>query len=447
MWRKISLQRRLALIFGTLLLIWLVADVARILVEAGPRARAETRSASRITKAFVETALANLQDSPEPERAIVGLVRNLQYLRHVRVGYGDQSLLSSLYTAANEPSHAPEWFRGLVNAPVEVATIPVVFKERSLEPVIVVADPSDVIDEIWAAAKTEAATGAALALAVLLATSFFLSRSLRPLQLAGATLARLKAGDFNARAQESGSPEFVDIAARINDLARALGALSAENSQLIERLFDAHDQERKAIAGELHDEIGPHLFALRANASILAARLTGEGEERRAAIAIRDQIEALQRHNRRILVNLRPAALEDLGLIAALEALVEQWRRAEPGVTIDLSASERIAKLGPRASLMAYRFVQEALTNAFRHSGARRIEATLAYESIASALNPRDPALAGLRIRVCDDGSGMAEDSPDGMGLRAMRDRVKMLGGDVAIRSGAGGGAIVEAIF
>ena len=447
MWGRVSLRRRLNLIFGALLLVWFAVDVGRILADAGPRARAETKSASRITKAFVETALANMQDSPEPERAVVGLVENLHYLRHVRVGYGDQSLLSSLYTAANEPSHAPEWFRALVNAPVEVASIPVVLRERSLEPVIIVADPSDVIDEIWSAARTEAATGAALALAVLLATSFFLNRSLRPLTQAGAALARLRGGDFAARAQESGSPEFVDIAARINELARALGRLSAENSQLIERLFDAHDDERKAIAGELHDEIGPHLFALRANASILAARLTGEGEERNAAIAIRDQIEALQRHNRRILVNLRPAALEDLGLTAALQALVEQWRQAEPGVTIALSAPERIAQLGSRASLMAYRFVQEALTNAFRHAGARHIEAAFAYDGDPRASAPRDPALAGLRVRVSDDGRGMSDDSAVGMGLRGMRDRVKMLGGEVAISSGEDGGTVVEARF
>ena len=254
-------------------------------------------------------------------------------------------------------------------------------------------------------------------------------------------------GDFSARAPESGAPEFVDIAARINDLARALASLSAENSQLIERLFDAHDEERKAIAGELHDEIGPHLFALRANASILAARLAGDSQEGRAAIAIRDQIEALQRHNRRILVNLRPAALEDLGLTAALQSLVDQWRRAEPGVTIALSADDAIARLGPRASLMAYRFVQEALTNAFRHSGARNIAATLAYEEKPGAARARDSALTGLRIRVRDDGSGIAEDASSGMGLRGMRDRVKMLGGEVAITSGAKGGTLVEAVF
>lgn len=447
MWRKVSLQYRLNLVFAALLLLWLAVDVGRIMIDAGPRAREETRSASRITTAFVQTALSNLQDAPEPERAVVALVRSLQYLRHVRVGYGDQALLSSLYGASNEPSHAPEWFRALVDAPVDVTSIPVVLKNARLEPVTIVADPSDVIDEIWSAAKTEAATGAALVVAVLLATSLFLNWSLRPLKVAGDALARLKAGDFAARAQASGSPEFVDICARINSLAEALAWLSASNAELVERLFDAHDNERKAIASELHDEIGPHLFALRANAAILASRLSRATEEGRAAIAIRDLIEALQRQNRRILANLRPAALEDLGLIAALQALVEQWRRAEPGVAIALTAADGIAALEPKASLMAYRFVQEALTNAFRHSGARHIEASLAYDPAPASTPSRHPALVGLRIRVHDDGRGMREDTAAGLGLRGMRDRVKMLGGEVAISAGAEGGSLVEARF
>ena len=194
---------------------------------------------------------------------------------------------------------------------------------RLLDSIVIVADPSEVVDEVWLQARTQVAAGGALALAVIVATGVFVRRSVRPLGVAGAALARLEAGDFGARAQTSGSPEFVDICTRINRLAEALSNLSAANRQLIERVLDAHDEERKAIARELHDEFGPHLFALRASAAILASRLgrgAGEGAAE-AAVAIRDQVEALQRQNRRILANLRPAALEELGLVAALRSV------------------------------------------------------------------------------------------------------------------------------
>src|SRR5208282_5688265 len=289
-------------------------------------------------------------------------------------------------TPSDSRVEAPPWFRALVHAPGGVTAIPVVLNGRRLDSIVIVSDPSDEVDEVWLQARDEVAGGGALALAVIIATGVFVRGSLRPLGVAGAALARLEAGDFNARAQTSGSPEFVDICKRINRLAEALASLSAANRQLIERVLDAHDEERKAIAHELHDELGPHLFALRANAAILANRLDRAGDESaaEAAVAIRDQVEALQRQNRRILANLRPAALEELGLAAALQALAEHWRRAEPEVTLVLTAAAGIAELGPRASLTVYRFVQEALTNAFRHSGARRIEMRLAFEAPTS---------------------------------------------------------------
>ena len=131
---------------------------------------------------------------------------------------------------------------------------------------------------------------------------------------------------------------------------------------------------------------------------MLASGLEKEGlvDATAAAISIRDQIEALQGQNRRILAHLRPVALEELGLSEALRALVEQWRKDEPNVALTFSADARVAELGERANLMTYRFVQEALTNAFRHSHAHRIEVTLAYDEAGSTGSVRDPALAGL---------------------------------------------------
>ena len=449
MWRKISLGHRLNLMFATLLLVWLAADIGRILINAGPRVQAEARSVSRLTQEFIETSLAGLQDAPKPEEAVISLVSSLQFLRHVRVGLGTNALASAIAEPSDLRTDAPQWFRSLVHAPAAATTIPVVIKGRRLDSIVIVADPSDEIGEIWSEARAQLLAGGALALAVLVTTGVFVQGSLRPLGVAGATLARLEAGDYSARAQESGSPEFVDIAARINRLGDALADLSAANRQLLERVFDAHDEERKAIARELHDEFGPHLFALRANAAILAGRL-GPGVDEsaaQAALAIRDQVEALQGQNRSTLANLRPAALEELGLAAALDALAEHWRRAEPEVALVLTAADPLADLGPRAKLTVYRFIQEALTNAFRHSGARRIEATLAFEAPTSNAALGDPALAGLRMRVVDDGRGLGPETGAGVGLSGMRERVTALGGEFAFRASPGGGATVEARF
>ncbi|MBV8441881.1 MAG: HAMP domain-containing protein, partial [Hyphomicrobiales bacterium] len=296
-------------------------------------------------------------------------------------------------------------------------------------------------------ARGHAALGAAMALAALCATSLLVGRAVKPLGVAGSALARLEAGDYDARAEGGGPPEVRSLNTKINSLAETLGGLNRANSELMERVFDAHDEERHVIAHELHDEFGPHLFALRASAAVLAKKIGDDPAARAAASAIEAQVEALQGQNRRILADLRPAALEELGLPEALRALIAHWRRAEPGVAVTLEIDPRVEAMSERATLMAYRFVQEAMTNAFRHASATRIDVSLGFDPHGLDLSLRDPALAGLVIRVVDDGRGLGDEAGAGMGLAGMRDRVRMLGGEVVIGPALDGGVMVEARF
>src|SRR5271155_3662442 len=446
MWRSISLRTRLNLIFASLFALWLAVDAGHVVFQASGRTRAETQSAMRLTKDFVATALARLPDRPE-RSAVEALVASLQNLRHVRAGLGEPSLASSIMLEANNESEAPRWFRALVNAPGEVAAIPVRLSDGRTESIIIVADPADEIDEVWAGARDHALVGALMALAALAVTSLLVGRAVKPLGVASATLARLQAGDYAARAEGGGPPEIRNLNAKINSLAEALGGLKRANSELAERVFDAQDEERRVIAHELHDEFGPHLFALRANAAVLAKKVGDDPAARAAASAIETQVEALQGQNRRILADLRPAALEELGLAEALEALVADWRRAEPGGAVVLDADPRVGGRGGRASLMAYRFVQEAMTNAYRHAGATRIDVSLRFETPAPEPSLGDAGLGGFVIRVADDGRGLQGETEAGMGLAGMRDRVRLLGGEVAIGSPPGGGVAIEARF
>ena len=446
MWRSISLRNRVNLIFASLFAVWLAADAIHDLWQASGRARAETQSAMRLTKDFVATTLALSPEAPAPE-VVKNLVASLQHLRHVRAGIGDPSLASSILNEANKESEAPRWFRALVGAPAETAVIPIAMKNGGTESIILVADPADEIDEVWDEARENALEGGLMALAAIGVTSLLVGRAVRPLGVAGVTLAKLEAGDYSARAEGDGPPEIRNLNAKINSLAQTLDGLNRANDQLMERVFDAHDEQRQLIAHELHDEFGPHLFALRASAAVLAKTLGDQPAARTAASAIEAQVGELQSQNRRILADLRPAALEELGLIAALEALVAHWRRAAPKIRVALDVDPRVDALGDRASLMAYRFVQEAMTNAFRHAGATRIEAKLKFETPVENPSLRDAALAGLVVRVADDGRGLPSDAEEGMGLAGMRDRVRLMGGSVSIESRDGGGVVVEARF
>ena len=144
-------------------------------------------------------------------------------------------------------------------------------------------------------------------------------------------------------------------------------------------------------------------------------------EAREAARATLEEVRAIAR-------NLRPEALDDLGLAAALRQLCAEAERA--GAIVERRIAPDL-RLSPDAEVVIYRVVQEALTNALRHSGAERIELTL------------DETGAGrAELRVADDGRGL-DGADEGGGLRGMRERALLAGGVLELGDAPGGGALV----
>jgi two-component system sensor histidine kinase UhpB len=441
--RGFSLKVRIDLLFGLLLFFGLAADLGRMIADARPRVHAESETMTRLSRDFVQAALTSLHDSPDPDARLRQMLGSLGPLRHVRIGFSESNdaAAAMLSVAEANARAAPDWFAGLIGVHPGVTLLPAVVGERQIGLVVIASDPSDEIDEVWTAASGLALMGGAVALAALLGASLLLGRTLKPLTDYGAALGLLRDGNFFARVKPAGSPEFVDIGAKVNALAEALECFSETNQQLIHRLMEVQDDERKAIAHELHDEIGPHLFAIRASAAVLAARLRDSGSEAQAETArtISSQIEALQGHNRRILRRLRPAALDDLGLAEALEILVKGWRETDPSVEVTLSLPGKLEECDPQQSLVLYRVVQEALTNIFRHARARCASVRVAYaDSSDGAKN--------LAVEVRDDGIGLADARP-GLGLTGMRERMRGLGGAFACGPAPEGGTVLEAVF
>jgi two-component system sensor histidine kinase UhpB len=159
---------------------------------------------------------------------------------------------------------------------------------------------------------------------------------------------------------------------------------------------------------------------------------------RKHGAAMLEQVNALQQFNRRVLDKLRPAGLSELGLSEALAALVRFWRDAHPGVSVETEISQSLGPVGETAELTIYRVVQEALTNAFRHSGATQVSVTI--EPVAGAGRVGRAA----RVRVSDNGEGLPSEHKLGLGMIGMRERVMALGGTMTVVSS--GGVTVEAV-
>ena len=444
MWQKLSLRARLNMILALILMLGLATNIARLLLEAGPRVQAEDQSVIRLARGFVETLVAGLNESPDPEARLGRIIEDFNRLRHVSITRQTAGETASAPSTIDDgPNGPPAWFVALVRPERTSVSVPVTVNGIS-GPLMITSHPNDEMNEIWDGIVTQILIGSAIAATLLLITMIVVGRALAPIGALTDAMMAIEQGDYGARVKPAGPPELAAIGDKLNHLAGALGAAVEDKRRLAGRVVSMQDIERKELARELHDEIGPHLFALRAHVGSLVRIAETRDPDidglRKHGAAIREQVNALQQFNRRVLEKLRPVGLAEFGLREAIGALLRLWREARPGIVIETAISPSLGEPGETADLTIYRIVQEALTNAFRHAGATRIEVTI---------EPRDVASRGRRgsvlVRVGDNGSGLLRDHRPGHGLVGMRERVMALGGAVTVTSGDGG-VTVEAV-
>lgn len=424
----LTLETRLNLLVGALLFLALTANIALMVLSAGPRIKAENESTVNLARQAVEQALQEVQQTQEPQRELARVVERLSRLRHVTVALeGATGNTGTELNRQDQESTLALWLSHLVRGPTQVQSIPAVFGGVSYGNIVITANPADELEEIAEAIIGNLAGGSMVAVAIFGLTTFAVRRALRPIGALSRALVGLERGNFAVRVPAGGPSEFQEITARFNDLAVSLERAHEQNRRLSHELVKLEAQERRELAAELHDEFGPYLFAIRAHATSLLADVhtaSVEAVERRirACRAMLDQVEAVQQANRRVLQRLRPIALAEMGLERALEGLVDGWRGSNPDVTIETMIELPELPLDDSSNLTVYRVVQEGLTNAFRHAGATRIEIEV---------GPVEREL--LPVTIADNGSGRPGELQPGFGLSAMRDRVSALGGQLAV--------------
>jgi len=213
-------------------------------------------------------------------------------------------------------------------------------------------------------------------------------------------------------------------ARRHAQLRKALG----ENRYLIGRLIEVQEGERRRLARELHDELGQTLNAVKLDAMALPASAISR--------RIAESADHVYRVTADLVRHLRPPALDELGLAAALEACVVRWRESYPQLDVRLSVGGELENLGETTNLAVYRVVQEALTNCVRHASASHLYIDLTRES-----GPEGRLLLEMR----DDGAGLAyEAQATGSGLAGMRERVALLHGSFELLSERGRGLTIR---
>jgi signal transduction histidine kinase len=215
-----------------------------------------------------------------------------------------------------------------------------------------------------------------------------------------------------------------------------LRRLFAENRHLVARLLDVQEQERRRLARELHDELGQTLNAIKLDALALPG-FSADAGLGATAQRIACNADHVYRTAGDLVRNLRPPALDELGLVAALEACVDRWRSSHPVLEVQLSAGGDLDGLGEKLNLAIYRIVQEALTNCVRHARAANFYIDLT----------REPGAAGrVLLEMRDDGKGFDTQAVAGHGggLAGLRERISLLGGRFELLSGNGKGTTMR---
>jgi two-component system sensor histidine kinase UhpB len=240
---------------------------------------------------------------------------------------------------------------------------------------------------------------------------------------------------FSSRRYFEANRQLLLRAAAEARLAEAL----VENQRLAQAYVEMQEYERKALARDLHDELGQYLNAIKLDAVSIRDASTALPEVDGAVRAMIAGIDRVYGVVTGLIRQLRPVGFDELGVAAALEHCVNDWRSRLPLASIEMSIAGDLETLDEIRGLVVYRLVQEALTNIARHAGATRIEIRIASERTADS-GP------GIFIQISDNGCGADMTAPrGGLGLVGMRERVSALGGSVTLASERGGGFKVTA--
>ncbi|MBE1559280.1 sensor histidine kinase [Nonomuraea africana] len=224
----------------------------------------------------------------------------------------------------------------------------------------------------------------------------------------------------------------------LGDLVRQAAAaaraveLSTDLQRIRARLVVAREEERRRLRRDLHDGLGPSLgaVALRIQAARnLAGARPDEADRILAQTA--EEVTGVLADVRRLVHDLRPPALDELGVLRAIEQQADRFR--SPALDIVVTGDEALDMLPAAVEVAAYRIVSEALANVARHSGATRCEITLGVRE------------GRLEVAVRDDGAGIAPDRAAGVGMLSLRERAAELGGDCQVGCPPGGGTLVSA--
>jgi two-component system sensor histidine kinase UhpB len=408
--------------------------------NAGRSVTTELHAALNAGERTVRNTIAQLPATSDDPLYIERLVPIFDGNRHIRLELIKDDGRAATASTMTATGQAPPWFITLVGVAPEGLTIDLPAEAAPYRRVTLHTDPRNEIGEVWARVRDDMLIMAVFCLATVLLGRWVMGHALAPLEKLAAGIAVIGKGNYGARVDKAGPPEVAGLAESFNSMAEHLGKLESKNHRLTAQLMTIQEEERTDLARDLHDDVGPFLFAVNVDAAAIARDAAQRGLNTiiEQVKSIQESVAHMQRHVRAILTRLRPAGLQDVGLEQAVGNLAAFWQRRHTGISIRTHITADTAAMTEDQSAAIYRLIQESLSNAVRHGQSRSIDVTVA--DIGD----------DIVVEVVDDGTGLArpmpETTPNSFGVIGMKERMEVLGGQLVLANRSdGAGAVVTA--
>jgi len=423
-----SLRVRLNILITILFVFILIAGSFYAIHSARKTVNQEMHSVARLASNLIQVSVSTIHGAGDINlygRLLVEL-EALNQTRHLQVMINDRGAPAVppqpvLSIAAN----APAWFVKLIKPTrLEFRKIIASVKMPGIE-IIVRADPSDEITEAWHEARDFLLLLFLFTGSANLMIYFILGRDLAPIESILSGLERIEHGDYELRLPEFSTMEFSRISARFNHMAEVLLNSKEENRYLTQRSLEIQEKERRQLARELHDEMGQSISAIKAVAiSIEQSNEQSDAAVLESAKIIKNISDDMYGAARGLIRQLRPTALDELGLILAVQHLVDDWNSSHVDTFCHLLVRD-CPEFNNNAKINIYRIIQESLTNVSRHADAKSVNVSL------------ERVEAEFILKINDDGIGFnPQKTKKGMGLSGMQERVDIMQGKFHIETG-----------
>jgi two-component system sensor histidine kinase UhpB len=429
---SVSLRVRLIVSIALVLILMLVVGSALLYWQAVQEVGAELRASLDVGAHTVHNAVDDIEEAATPLRHLELLVADFDGDRHLQaslIGYDGRIIYRSTTLPPTDP--APDWFYRLLAAQSVSSRIDLPAPFSRFGTMLLQTDARNEIAEVWSNVVLTLAIVVTFCGLNAVLVYWVTGRALRPLVALSAAFNGIGAGHYELRVKEHGSRELAQLCRGFNLMAEQLAEIQGRKHRLEHQLAAVQEEERAELARDLHDEIGPLLFAVSVDLSVVQQDEAICGTPLAGRIdSIRDSIGRVYREVKAILARLRPATLVDLGLAQAAESLVNFWQIRYP--TVEFRLRTPAEGFGTKIDDAIYHLIQEGLSNALRHGKPTRID-------IGVNLDANE-----VLVEVSDNGVGLKPEAHRaGFGLTGMQERVKALGGILSVKNSASGGGVI----